>query len=149
MNFDQSDKALEQRVGTLEQMLGQLLAEQMAANANGGGAAGGMNVPVMPIIGGSGGACVFQLDGNTVGKGAYFVARRFVRVTNTTDLGDLSEFTGYISLRYSLGGDTATVITATTVATPSTTSCDYPLYHLTNGVVDEDYRGAPHVQLRE
>lgn len=148
MNFDLSDRSVETRLGTLEQMLGQLLAEQMAANANGGGAGAGMNVPVMPIIGGSSGGCVFQLEGNTVGAGAYFIARTFHAVSKT-ELGDLSAFTGYIILRVSFSSDTANVVTASTVKSPSDESCDYPLYHLNNGEVDADYRGAPHVQLRE
>ena len=147
MNFDQADMSVETRLGALEQTLGQLLAEQMAVNADGGGAAG-MNVPVMPIIGGSSGGCVFQLEENTVGAGAYFIARTFHAVSKT-ELGDLSAFTGYIILRVSFSSNAASVVTASTVNAPSDSSCDYPLYHLTNGEVDADYRGAPHVQLRE
>lgn len=98
---------------------------------------------------------VFQLksseSGTVVGPGAYYEAREFISVPET-DLGDLSEFTGYIILRVQIsssGGTNASVITASTVAAPSDSSCDYPLYHLTDGVVDSDYRGAPHVQLYE
>lgn len=145
-------RSLEMRISALEQMLCQILADQIAGNANGGGAAG-MNVPVMPIIGGGGSGCVFQLEGNRVGAGACFVGRKFYTVL-PTNLGDLSEFTGYIILRISIDREaygiiTPGVITANSVALPSDTSCDYPLYHLTNGSVDTDYRGAPHVQLRE
>ena len=52
MNSEPLDISFEARLGMIEQMLGQFLAEQ-AANANGGGGSD-INTPVMPIIGGSG-----------------------------------------------------------------------------------------------
>lgn len=145
MNFDQADMSVETRLGALEQTLGQLLAEQMAANANGGGAAGGMNVPVMPIIGG-GGCCAFQLNGNDIGEGGFFLSREFHHV-NATTLQDLSNYTGYIVLTVNSSG-TASIEMKSSLSEIKDDKTEFPLYKLTNGEV-VDLRACPHVQYYE
>lgn len=130
-------------MGALEQMLTQMLAEQMTANANGGAAE--MNVPVMPVFTGGGSCCAFQLNGNEVGEGGYFRARTFHHVDGTT-LQDLSNYSGYIVL--TVEGDSARIEKKSTVGSPTEEKTEFPLYKLTNGEV-VDLRACPHLQIWE
>lgn len=143
MNFEQTDKSIETRLGALEQMLGQMLAEQMVANANGGAVE--MNVPVTPVITGGGSCCAFQLNGNEVGEGGYFRARTFYHVDGTT-LQDLSNYSGYIVLIVEDGS--ARIEKKSTVGSPTEEKTEFPLYKLTNGEV-VDLRACPHLQMWE
>lgn len=152
MNFDQSDKSVEMRLGALEQMLGQLLAEQMAANANGGGAAAGMNVPVMPIIGGNGGMCGnFAYDeGEGKIKAGYVMVGRTPHYVAAFTVSE--NYTGKISLKVTVGGVGVGVRTEIVAGnwTDATRTISYvPLFEFENGSVKYDYRGAPTIPVWE
>lgn len=133
MNFDQNDKVIEQRVGTLEQMFGQLLAEQMAANANGGGAAG-MNVPVMPILGGSEEAKLPWTFDTETGKWL----RPFINLPTgryAVDSADGVEGRNYVKIAFS-GSDP--VVETHTIVSSDETNIDEDIYCFYVGTLAED-----------